>query len=136
VFYAGSIRIYANQEDVADKGKRISLMGQIYSKANRVVICLGANDNRNAQAAASLVAELDEMILKGLKDAGPRHGSFPFPGAEERAGDEIWRSLRALTGEPWFERGWAVQEAGPSDDAVITWGRIEINWQKVVRVWI
>jgi hypothetical protein len=135
--WADSICI--NQEDVAEKGKQVSLMGQIYSKANRVVICLGANDNGNAQAAASLVAGLDEMILKGFKDAGPSYGSFPFPGAEEqegRAGDERWKSLLALTEEPWFERGWVVQEAGLSADAVITWGGFEINWQKVVRVWI
>ena len=135
--WADSICI--NQEDVVEKGKQVSLMGQIYGKANRVAICPGANDNGNAQAAASLVAELDEMILKGFKDAGPSYGSFPFPGAEEqegRAGDERWKSLLALTEEPWFERGWVVQEAGLSADAVITWGGFEINWQKVVRVWI
>jgi hypothetical protein len=45
-----------------------------------------SNDNGNTQAAASLVAELDEMILKGLKYAGPRYGRFPFPSTEERKG--------------------------------------------------
>ncbi|KIW07780.1 uncharacterized protein PV09_01706 [Verruconis gallopava] len=134
--WADSICI--NQEDLTEKARQVALMGQIYSKADRVLICLEAKANEHAPAAVSLLAELDEMILDKLKYASSSNGSFPFLTAEEReklARDGRWKSLLALTEEPWFERGWVVQEAGLSTSAVVKWGGLEIEWQKVLRVW-
>jgi hypothetical protein len=77
ILWADSICI--NQEDVAEKGNQVSLMGQIYSKANRVLICLGANDNGNAEAAASLVARARRNDLEGVQRCYPLLWQFPFP---------------------------------------------------------
>ena len=56
--------ICINQEDLAEKGLQIALMGRIYAKAKRVLIYLGDDHGGHAHAAASLVSELNEMVLK------------------------------------------------------------------------
>ena len=66
--WADSICI--NQDDDNEKGQQVLLMGQLYSKANRVLICVGNNNNGHAERVATLVSELDDIILNGIEEAG------------------------------------------------------------------
>ena len=133
--WADSICI--NQEDLAEKGEQVRLMGAIFSKADRVLVCVGENEDGHAERAASLVSELNDMILEGFTFAGKSWNAFPWPEstAKERLLlDERWKSLESLIQYPWFERGWVVQEAGLSNNAVILWGKVEIKWICFVRI--
>ena len=132
--WADSICI--NQEDLAEKGLQIALMGRIYAKAKRVLIYLGDDHDGHAHAAASLLSELNEMVLK---NAVGSCNQFPYLDSDERErllADERWRPLLAMTEQPWFGRGWVVQEAGLAADAVIIWGDVEISWRRVTRTWV
>jgi hypothetical protein len=137
--WADSICI--NQEDGAEKGEQVRLMGAIYSKADRVLVCVGEDEDGHAERAASLVSELNDMILKGFTLAGKAWNAFPYPEstAKERLlRDERWKSLEALVQYPWFGRGWVVQEVGLSKNPVILWGKVEIKWICFIRTltWI
>lgn len=109
--WADSICI--NQQDVVEKGVQVDMMGQLYSRADRVLICLGSNDaTGGADRVASLIATVDEMIQKGLKNIKDKSISLPFLSNDDPIlQDEKWSSFRELLEEPWFERGWTVQEA-------------------------
>lgn len=98
VLWADSICI--NQQDLGEKGLQIALMGRIYTKAKRVLIYLGSDHNGHAPAAASLLSELDEMVVKKLVGS---YNQFPFLDSDERdrlLADERWRSLLAMTQQP------------------------------------
>jgi hypothetical protein len=81
--WADSICI--NQEDVTEKDQQVSLMGQLFKQANRVLICVGSNNDGHAERFSSLVGELDDMVLKGIKKAGPLSDTFPRLDLESRA---------------------------------------------------
>jgi hypothetical protein len=132
--WADSICI--NQDNGVEKGEQVRLMGAIYSKADRVLVCVGENEDGHAERAASLVSELNDMILEGFTFAGESWNAFPWleSTAKERLLlDERWKSYEALIHYPWFNRGWVVQEAGLSNNAVITWGNVEIKWNCFIR---
>ena len=132
--WADSICI--DQENLAEKGLQIALMGRIYAKAKRVLIYLDNDHDRHARAAASLLSELNEMVLE---NAVPFFDRFPFLDSDKRdrlLADERWRSLLAMTQQPWFGRGWVVQEAGLGADGVIIWGDAEMSWRSVMRTWV
>ena len=73
--WADSICI--NQEDVTEKGQQVSLMGQLFKQTTRVLICVGSNNDGHAERFSSLLGELDDMVLKGIKKAGPSSDTFP-----------------------------------------------------------
>jgi len=133
--WADSICI--NQEDGVEKGEQVRLMGAVFSKADQVLVCVGENEDGHAERAASLLSELNDMILEGFTFAGELWDTFPWleSTAKERLLlDERWKSLEALIQYPWFKRGWVVQEAGLSNNAVILWGKVEIKWICFARI--
>lgn len=90
-------------------------MAQIYSDAERVLIHLGSDDDVHGPAFSSLLTELDTMIQSTLDKIGSTWNYFPFleKGEQERLMlDGRWKSFDALLSQPWFTRGWVVQEAG------------------------
>ena len=134
--WADSICI--NQEDSAEKEQQLALSGQIYAKARRVLIYLGDDPHGYASAAASLLSELNEMVLKNTVSSYS-YNQFPHLEPDERErllADERWTPLLAMTQQPWFGRGWVVQEAGLAADPVIIWGDVEMSWRSVTRVWV
>jgi len=133
--WADSICI--NQEDLAEKGEQVRLMGAVFSKADQVLVCVGENEDGHAERAASLVSELNDMILEGFTLVGESWDAFPWPESttkERLLLDERWKSLEALLHYPWFARGWVVQEAGLSNNVVIFWGNVVIKWICFVRI--
>ncbi|KAM3064776.1 hypothetical protein ACMFMG_008361 [Clarireedia jacksonii] len=136
ILWADSICI--NQEDVAERGKQVELMGKIYSKASQVLMYIGSDNDGHGEAVASLVSELDVMILREIERAGHSWNAFPSLSAEERGrflADRRWNSLLIMTQQPWFGRGWIIQEAALSTNGLMIWGTMEISWRKLVRIY-
>ncbi|PMD14418.1 HET-domain-containing protein [Hyaloscypha hepaticicola] len=132
--WADSICI--NQDDGVEKGEQVRLMGAIFSKADRVLVCFGENEDGPAERVASLISELNDMILEEFTFVGEAWNAFPWldlPAKERLLLDERWKSFEALLQNPWFSRGWVVQEAGLSNNAVIFWGKVEIKWICFIR---
>ena len=124
---------------MTEKGQQVSLMGQLFKQTTRVLICVGSNNDGHAERFSSLLGELDDMVLKGIKKARPSSDTFPrldLESKERLLSDEIWHAIRALGRLPWFGRGWVVQEAGLSNNAIIVWGEVEISWTKFLRAWV
>lgn len=131
--------ICINQEDREEKGLQVALMAEIYKKSRCTVICLGRNDaEAHASPAASLLADVNAMMDRVLqdKDFSWKPDSFPEPDPDEPLlSDTRWESVAILTGQPWFSRGWVVQEAALGPDACILWGDVKIDWLRFLRAY-
>lgn len=97
-----------NQKDNVEKGPQVQMMGQIYSKAARVMVWLGP--------AADGSDELLERMAQGI--------------AEEHISDEALQSSSlAMMGRPWFTRIWVQQEiALAARDPTMCCGKHVLSW--------
>lgn len=128
-----------HQSAPKERGHQVSLMQRIYSRSDCTVICLGVSDRDHAPIVADLVADVDCMIRDLDKradfDWGPN--SFPIPGGgEPLLSHRGWESFGILLHQPWFTRGWVVQEAALGPGTVGPWADTEIAWSKLLRVCI
>jgi hypothetical protein len=62
--WADSICI--NQEDLEEKGRQVTIMGQIYRSAERVLICMGATGEEHGPNVSSLLHDINKMIDDGF----------------------------------------------------------------------
>lgn len=135
--WADSICI--NQADNEEKAQQVSIMAEIFRKSTRTLICLGSNDaGEHAKAAAGVITAVNHMMDKVFhdKDFSWEPDSFPFPHADEPLlSDPRWESVATLTSQPWFKRGWVVQEAALSPVAEIIWGGVHIDWLHFLRAY-
>lgn len=131
--------ICINQANPKEQAHQVSLMNHIYKQSNCTLICLGVSDNVHAHIVADLVAEIDHMIqtvyARASFDWTPN--GFPFPEeGEPLLLHKGWQSFGVLLQQPWFKRGWVVQETTLSQRAVVLWATTKIDWLKVVQAYI
>lgn len=135
VLWADSLCI--SQTNDAEKSHQVALMGQIYAQAKRVLLHIVGDDQGHASTLGSLVREMDLNIRKDLdKMTEIELDSFPRLEPEAKRQtilDTRWKSLDYVLCQPWFSRGWVVQEAALTHDAVIVWGGEEIPWDLFMR---
>jgi hypothetical protein len=125
VLWADSICI--NQNDPREQGHQVAFMGRIYAAAIRVLVVLGPDPAGQAAAASSLVKDVHAMVRRTLATppVAPdlAWDSFPHPALDEPLlTDPRWSALGKLVSQPWFARGWVVQEAGLARESVVLWG--------------
>jgi hypothetical protein len=85
----------------------VSLMGKIYSAADRVLIHVGTDEDSQCSALASLLDDVDAMIQSTLQDIDMSWDSFPYPGEDDPLlATPRWEALYALLSKDWFDRGW------------------------------
>jgi hypothetical protein len=131
--------ICINQDDNQEKNGQVALMGRIYQTAQRVLICLGLDpeDLRSASEAASFIAEVEILMDEVFEDPNFSWDwdSFPWPFEDDPIlTDERWDSFAQLDAQPWFERGWVVQEAALGRDPLVLWAGEEIRFNSFLRV--
>ncbi|KAH7067481.1 heterokaryon incompatibility protein-domain-containing protein [Paraphoma chrysanthemicola] len=131
--------ICINQADPEELGYQVSLMGEIYKKSTCTLICLGPSDHGHASIVEGLVTDVDYRIQSvfGRANFDWSANSFPFPDEDDPLlSHSGWASFGILLHQPWFRRGWVVQEAALGPDVVVRWGDTNINWLKLVRTYI
>lgn len=125
-----------NQDEDEEKSQQVSVMSEVYSQATRVLICFGPDRTPLgcAQQAQSLLSYINEMFERILKNISGDWDSFPYANdSDPLLNDSRWPSWDFLVAQPWFERGWVVQEAGFAEDALLLWGRARIRWLWILR---
>lgn len=145
-----------DQSDVDERSQQVRLMGDIFAKAERVVIWLGEACAQSNQAFASL-EDLGSLSWQSVfwqvtwfKERGSRllsksfvrrtyseilFGTFHQPlfwdAREEPEFDMTridWFSIHALLRRSWFHRLWVVQEVSHARRAVVLCGDQEFSW--------
>lgn len=136
--WADSICI--DQNNTLEKSQQVSFMGRIYNSAQRVLICLGVDQEYipAAEAARSLVVWASDTIRKTAQSV-TGWDSYPYVDADGSIlSDSRWDAISVLLSQPWFQRGWTVQESALARQATILWGRnaMELDWLRLVRTCI
>lgn len=85
-------QICINQSDLQERGQQVSLMGEIYSGALRVLVWTGS-EIKGFSVAMSRSSKLNERSR--YKSLSKRHR----------------KAIDGLFGQSWFRRGWVIQEA-------------------------
>lgn len=116
------------------------MMGQIYARSSRTLICLGLHQRfrKYSQDVVSLVDCVNNMMDRTFAspDFSWNWESFPFaPENEPLLHDEKWISWERLGRCDWFRRGWVVQEAALAREAVVLWADAEIQWIRILRTY-
>lgn len=116
--------ICINQGDNVERGRQVSLMGDIYGQSHRTVVWLSSGDDDTARAF-TICEELDKgaMILESLTDPSVDAPRFQ----EYNTNDNCLENL--VDGCPWWKRVWVVQEIILATDATLVCGRKEIDWK-------
>ncbi|KAH6658155.1 heterokaryon incompatibility protein-domain-containing protein [Truncatella angustata] len=130
--------ICINQADPQEQSHQVSLMGGIYKKSTRTLICLRSSDHVHASIVANLVIDIGYMIESVFKKANFCWGanSFPFPDEEDLLlFHRGWKSFGVLLQQPWFKRGWVVQEAALNEDTLLLWADASIKWLELLRTY-
>lgn len=131
--------VCVNQADIVERGQQVSLMGDLYSRARRVIICLGEDEGDVAesavrgirQIAAQCRRETDDLRRLNdhlwTRDHGFKHHRFtddPLPDCD-------WSAVKAFYQATWFTRLWVVQETILAREALCIRGRCRIDWPDV-----
>lgn len=115
----GSVdQVCIDQSNIAERNQQVSIMGQIYQKAEKVLICLGevgwhagpflalvqeigslADRTTRIEKAQSMSMKRDNQ--SNLRQIGRPSGSIT---------DDKWDPLYDIFRSPWFTRAWVFQE--------------------------
>ncbi|KAH7131086.1 heterokaryon incompatibility protein-domain-containing protein [Dactylonectria macrodidyma] len=101
-----------NQEDNAEKTQQVRIMGEIYSRAQRVLIWLG----KDVEMEKSL-----NLLLKTFNNRG---------GLDVRGIN--WDPVLHVFSNQWFHRVWCIQELVLSKTPVLVSGNSTVSWEDFV----
>lgn len=118
-----------NQTDTQEKTGQVAMMGDIFRKAEHVLICLGEYDDDGEYAVHVLqntvqTASVQQMkYLESVARAAVLHRNGLHSGIDLA---RFARSLAALAHRPYFKRVWVVQEMHLARDASVCCRTIKI----------
>ena len=123
--------ICINQDDQEEKSRQVSLMQQICSLAERVIIWLPVHNKRGHRDRARSSIYAAEWLLRTIES-----------GKDWSASGNMWKSFlvehpRSLKRDPfhdvlsrsWFGRMWVVQEAVLAQSLFVHLGPIQMPWE-------
>lgn len=128
--------ICIDQSNLKERGIQVQRMGEMYKRADRVVVWLGpaADDSKHAidlmKSLASKVQINWDTFAKrpSLEGADEPHWAdenikLPYDGRG-------WRALYSLLNRAWFQRLWVRQEIAFSrGNAIVLCGTVTVLWQ-------
>ncbi|KAK1073449.1 hypothetical protein LTR74_001858 [Friedmanniomyces endolithicus] len=106
-----------NQTDVPERNEQVAMMGDIYASATSVLIWIGEADDTSDVAFDLMPGIMNRAVdLRAHSEAG----SFYF----------------GLSGRPWFNRVWIMQElALATNDPIVICGSQRVCWTTFVGAW-
>ncbi|KAK1673270.1 heterokaryon incompatibility protein [Colletotrichum godetiae] len=151
-----------NQDDMDERAEQVKLMREIYSRADKVVVWLGLDDEGRAPRAISLIETIhqacdDHALAKNIELLSMAHFTPATEALEGLAGVSIenifavgvrlgkpdpepedWEALSWLLSRPWFTRVWCVQEIVLACSSRVYVGSVSLNWVKlgVTAAWL
>lgn len=138
-----------HQHDIAERNQQVSIMRQIYTKAQRVDVWLGPGDAGTAEAVA-LIDAIATKCCVSIYGPGNRAWWVERLRAEEdppavvprnftmsdlpNASSSSWQSMWRYYDQAWFTRVWVIQEAQACSDVRVICGSFTIGWEFVALV--
>jgi hypothetical protein len=132
--------ICINQDDQAERGDQVAIMGEIYAKASVVISWLGHEDE-NAKVAIKMIYDVLLPVAELWKAEGKGTFAYTFndPTLFKRLGlplvtPERWEAFVLFFERQYFHRCWIVQEVSLSGKAVVICGPLFVEWGSITQV--
>ncbi|KAH8762463.1 heterokaryon incompatibility protein-domain-containing protein [Diaporthe sp. PMI_573] len=128
--YVWADAVCINQADLSERGRQVSIMRHIYTKARRVLVWLGQDKANYAKLAFSTICE----IVRSWRPPNNPNRFSSYKDAFEPQKDGLsidedgWTALQALFQTDYFTRFWVIQELVLGQNATVVWGGHTISW--------
>ncbi|RDL30835.1 uncharacterized protein BP5553_10180 [Venustampulla echinocandica] len=119
--YVWADAICIDQSDLRERKMQVALMRDIYSRAERVSICLNTVGMEKRQVLGQTIK---------MYATSDRHQWSEQPLYD--VSSSFWSLLAEFFDNPWFSRIWVVQEIAESKSARILFDGQEIPWEGIV----
>lgn len=115
-----------NQNNITERGHQMQMMGDVFRKAERVLVWLGRDGEPSAKKMFDIV-----------------NACFPLPPPHELRARirqsmlqdrELTQHWNRFFSNDWFERMWIVQEIGLPSEATLYCGEASVEWEILARV--
>ncbi|KXJ88193.1 heterokaryon incompatibility protein-domain-containing protein [Microdochium bolleyi] len=140
--------ICINQQDDAEKGHQVKLMGTIFASATRVLVWLGKEAlgapteygldvdgetswgmDREEIPLCDMVVDTQLRLTRLLSYMELKLFEFGYSSLlEDEDFVDSWTSLSKLYRRDWFHRLWVVQEVGLAQSAIAIFGRAAVEF--------
>jgi len=127
-------QICINQDDPAERGSQVALMGKIFASSRSTLIWLGPCEEGIAQGLHSLINEVYGVLDGQIAKYGSFRNLPVIQSSDPIANDPRWHSLATMTDHAWFHRVWVVQEAGLASYPLLMYGNYEFDWENTMAV--
>jgi hypothetical protein len=130
-----------NQQDSSEKEQQVPLMGEIYSRAAKVLVDLGDARPGSSEALEMIDLYWRHNIAHGICQSGEQLNfleSIQYLGIElpeppqkilPPPNNPQWDCVRAFLRRPWFRRVWTIQEFVLARDVVLLCGKDTVDWR-------
>ena len=138
-------QVCINQTDGSEKAQQLLIMGDIYSKADRVLAWLGPPDDDSDNAMRLFPALVDRLQTLDNQhneiDTNNRNHEMSIDGTTleqtltslPQLGRDNKRALHKLFLRPYFSRVWTLQELALGNDSVVVCGNEEFPFAALER---
>lgn len=117
--------ICINQDDIEERSGQVQQMGDIYGKAQEVVVWLGPKDERLAKAIDQILELGPASHLSSMpKYQRCDHNRYNNQGHVE----QVFDPLRGFIDSAWFHRLWVIQEIALAGTARLHCGDRSMAW--------
>lgn len=128
-----------NQDDVAERSHQVTLMGEIYTRASKVLAHLpynqqGDNDS-GAWSAISLMNLLNRVWSRDSDYSGKPEEEWERILSTNQNSIDMWKASLHLWMNPWFTRSWILQEGVLGDTVVIFFGNATCSLNAITMFW-
>ncbi|KAI8630405.1 heterokaryon incompatibility protein-domain-containing protein, partial [Xylariaceae sp. FL1651] len=107
--------ICINQDDDSERNHQVQMMSRIYTRAQKVCVWLGKDDD-NSNIAINFIKK-EVLVLKNFDTI-----------CSDKKYAHKWGALMMLMQRPWFSRRWMIQEITLGRTATIHCGPATIDW--------
>ncbi|KXL41896.1 hypothetical protein M433DRAFT_6604 [Acidomyces richmondensis BFW] len=116
------------QDRVKERNQQVSMMGDIFKSARKVIVWLG-EDYDDSRAGMQLARQLLHIATeRQVTNLGP--GDLELHGLP-RQGHKRWRALAAVLRRPWFWRTWIIQEVVLNPTVELVLGMNMLTWDEL-----
>ena len=131
--------ICINQGNIAERNHQVTLMGNIYGRASKVLAHLGdsglTEDDSSDWSAVSLMTLLNRIWLTEPNLSSRSESEWKKVLAINHDNAAMWESLVLFWMNPWFTRCWIMQEAVLADNVVLFYGKAICSLNAVTTFW-
>jgi hypothetical protein len=132
-----------NQQDIEERNEQVTIMHQIYSRAEMVLIWLGRDSSddlpvldpmmRKLNIMKKIIVQVAESDGASHEDAMQRYLSRCLVHLElPELHDPQWALLLRFFSRTWFQRVWIIQEVALARHGVQTWcGDRHLDWESI-----